>query len=74
MTQTFTTGQIAKICHVAQKTVVKWCDSGMLPCRRIPGGNRRLVNESDLAEFLKKHELLELWDRRLVNIQREPTK
>ena len=33
----FTTGQVAKICKVAPRTVSKWFDSGRLKGYRIPG-------------------------------------
>ena len=32
----FTTGQVAKICKVAPRTVSKWFDSGRLKGYRIP--------------------------------------
>jgi len=35
----FTTGQVAKICKVAPRTVSKWFDSGRLKGYRIPGSH-----------------------------------
>ena len=37
----FTTGQVAKICKVAPRTVSKWFDSGRLKGYRIPGSQDR---------------------------------
>ena len=37
MKKVFTTGQVAKICKVAPRTVSKWFDSGRLRGYRIPG-------------------------------------
>jgi excisionase family DNA binding protein len=43
----FTTGQVAKICKVAPRTVSKWFDSGRLKGYRIPGSqDRRIPRES----------------------------
>lgn len=51
----FTTGQIAKICKVAPRTVSKWFDAGHLAGYRIPGpkgqGDRRVLREN-LIRFL----------------------
>jgi excisionase family DNA binding protein len=51
----FTTGQVAKICQVAPRTVSKWCDNKLLICYRIPGGVDRRIPEQDLRDFLKEH-------------------
>lgn len=53
----FTTGQIAKICKVAPRTVSKWFDSGRLRGYRIPGSQDRRVTFSELINFLKNHEI-----------------
>lgn len=53
----FTTGQIAKVCRVAARTVSKWIDSGELPGYRIPGSLDRRVNREDLIAFLKKNSM-----------------
>lgn len=50
----FTTGQVAKICQVAPRTVSKWFDSGKLGGYRIPGSTDRRVPRKDLIEFLRK--------------------
>jgi len=49
----FTTGQVAKICKVAQRTVSKWFDSGRLKGYRIPGSQDRRIPKRDLIDFLK---------------------
>ncbi len=51
----FTTGQIAKICNVAPRTVSKWFDSGRLRGYRIPGSKDRRVPRENLIQFLKEH-------------------
>lgn len=51
----YTTGQIARICHVAPRTVAKWFDSERLKGYRVPGsGDRRVTRESLLA-FMREH-------------------
>lgn len=49
----FTTGQVAKICNVATRTVSKWFDSGRLKGYRIPGSNDRRIPYTTLVEFLR---------------------
>ncbi len=51
----FTTGQVAKICKVAPRTVSKWFDSGRLKGYRIPGSQDRRIPREYLIRFLKEH-------------------
>lgn len=53
MKQVFTTGQVAKMCHVAPRTVSKWFDSGKLKGYRIPGSQDRRIPREQLLRFLK---------------------
>ena len=48
----FTTGQVAKICKVAPRTVSKWFDSGRLKGYRIPGSQDRRIPREYLIKFL----------------------
>ncbi len=48
----FTTGQVAKICQVAPRTVTKWFDSGQLKGYRIPGSQDRRIPHKSLVTFL----------------------
>ena len=50
-----TTGQVAKICKVAPRTVSKWFDSGRLRGYRIPGSQDRRIPREHLIRFLKEH-------------------
>ena len=45
----FTTGQVAKICKVAPRTVSKWFDSGRLRGYRIPGSQDRRIPREYVA-------------------------
>lgn len=50
-----TTGEVAKICSVAPRTVSKWFDSGQLQGYRIPGSRDRRIPLAQLIEFMKAH-------------------
>ncbi len=50
-----TTGEVAKICNVAPRTVSKWFDSGQLKGYRIPGSKDRRIPVSELVRFMKEH-------------------
>lgn len=50
-----TTGEVAKLCNVAPRTVSKWFDSGQLKGYRIPGSKDRRIPLSNLMLFMKAH-------------------
>ncbi len=50
-----TTGQVAKICNVAPRTVSKWFDSGQLRGYRIPGSKDRRIPMDQLIRFMRAH-------------------
>lgn len=50
-----TTGQVAKICNVAPRTVSKWFDSGQLRGYRIPGSKDRRIPADELVRFMTVH-------------------
>lgn len=50
-----TTGEVAKICNVAPRTVSKWFDSGQLKGYRIPGSKDRRIPLNSLVRFMKSH-------------------
>src|SRR5262245_58326236 len=53
--EVLTTGEVAKICNVAPRTVSKWFDSGALKGYRIPGSRDRRIPTSELMKFMKAH-------------------
>jgi excisionase family DNA binding protein len=59
----YTTGQVAKICSVAPRTVSKWFDSGKLKGYRIPGSQDRRVPRWALLEFLRESKMEEHLER-----------
>ena len=51
----FTTGDVARICQVAPRTVSKWFDTGRLKGYRIPGSLDRRIPRDSLIEFMRSH-------------------
>jgi len=52
-----TTGEVAKVCNVAPRTVSKWFDSGQLRGYRIPGSKDRRIPLNALIRFMKEHSI-----------------
>jgi len=52
-----TTGEVAKMCNVAPRTVSKWFDSGQLKGYRIPGSKDRRIPLNELIRFMKEHNI-----------------
>lgn len=52
----FTTVDLANVCNVSLRTVIRWVDEGRLPSFRTPGGHRR-VREKDLRQFLERYNI-----------------
>ena len=52
-----TTGEVAKICNVAPRTVSKWFDNGQLKGYRIPGSKDRRIPVGELLRFMKVHDM-----------------
>jgi len=57
MKDVLTTGEVAKICSVAPRTVSKWFDSGALRGYRIPGSKDRRIPLNQLIRFMKQHNM-----------------
>ncbi|HUU22790.1 MAG TPA: helix-turn-helix domain-containing protein [Phycisphaerae bacterium] len=53
--EVLTTGEVARICHVAPRTVSKWFDSGKLQGYRIPGSRDRRIPLNELIQFMRHH-------------------
>lgn len=65
-----TTGEVARICNVAPRTVSKWFDAGHLRGYRIPGSKDRRIPLSQLIRFMRAHDIplngLETGNRRIL--------
>jgi len=55
--EVLTTGEVAKICNVAPRTVSKWFDSGTLKGYRIPGSRDRRIPTGELVKFMRAHNI-----------------
>ena len=56
-TSVLTTGQVAKLCSVAPRTVAKWFDSGRLGGYTLPGSQDRRIPYQELVKFLEAHSM-----------------
>lgn len=55
--EVLTTGDVARICNVAPRTVSKWFDTGKLKGYRIPGSRDRRIPLGQLVKFMRMHGL-----------------
>jgi len=55
MKDVLTTGEVARLCGVAPRTVSKWFDSGKLRGFKIPGSRDRRIPRESLIRFMKAH-------------------
>lgn len=55
MKDVLTTGQVAKICHVTIRTVIKWFESGRLEGYKIPDSKDRRIPRENLRRFLLEY-------------------
>lgn len=53
----YSTGQAAKLCGVAIRTVADWCDSGKLAFYRIPGSSHRRIEHDQMVKFAQEHNI-----------------
>jgi len=71
----FTTGEVARICQVAPRTVSKWFDSGKLKGYRVPGSRDRRITVTELVRFLRAFGMpltgLDLGDTRVLIVDPE---
>jgi len=55
MKEVFTTGEVARLCGVAPRTVSKWFDAGGLRGFKIPGSRDRRIPRESLVRFMRAH-------------------
>jgi len=55
MKEVLTTGEVARLCGVAARTVSKWFDAGQLRGFKIPGSRDRRIPRESLIRFMKAH-------------------
>jgi len=52
--EVFTTGEVARICNVTIRTVIKWFESEELKGYKIPGSKDRRIPRDNLIDFMRK--------------------
>jgi len=57
MKNIYTTGEVARICNVTIRTVIKWFESGELKGFKIPNSRDRRIPREDLIVFMEKHNI-----------------
>jgi len=55
MKEVLTTGEVARLCGVAARTVSKWFDTGQLRGFKIPGSRDRRIPRDTLIRFMRAH-------------------
>jgi excisionase family DNA binding protein len=55
--EVFTTGEVAKICNVTIRTVIKWFESGDLLGYKIPGSKDRRIPRDNLVDFMRRYNI-----------------
>ncbi|MEO1037658.1 MAG: response regulator [Pseudomonadota bacterium] len=57
LVKTYTTGEVASLCGVNFRTVIRWIQRGKLKGHKLPGRGDHRVQETDLIVFLRENEL-----------------
>jgi len=52
---TYTTGEVARLCQVTKRTVIKWIDGGRLTGYTIPCSRHRRVTAESLQKFMRSN-------------------
>jgi excisionase family DNA binding protein len=55
----YTTGEAARLCQVAPRTVTKWFDAGKISGYRIPLGQERRIYRESLHRFMLQNGMIE---------------
>jgi hypothetical protein len=55
--EVLTTGDVARICHVAHLTVTGWLDKGLLKGYHLPLSGHRRIEIPELVRFMKEYDI-----------------
>ena len=53
----YTTGQVADLCGVNFRTVIRWVEKGYLNAYALPGRGDRRIEEEELLSFMRQHNM-----------------
>lgn len=57
MSKSYSSGDVAKICNVTPRTIIRWISSGKLRAFKLPGRGNNRIAEQDLLSFLHANEM-----------------
>ncbi len=52
MVKSFSSGEVAKMCDVTPRTIIRWIEAGRLKAFKLPGRGNNRIAEHDLLDFL----------------------
>lgn len=55
--RSFSSGEVAKICDVTARTVIRWIGAGRLNAFKLPGRGNNRISETDLLSFLSQNNM-----------------
>ncbi|MEZ6042003.1 MAG: response regulator [Planctomycetaceae bacterium] len=55
--QVLTSGEVAKLCNVNFRTVLRWIERGELPAYKLPGRGDNRIRVDDFIEFASQHHM-----------------
>lgn len=70
--KSYSSGDVAKICNVTPRTIIRWISGGKLAAFKLPGRGNNRIAEEDLIAFLKANampvpqDLIKVEDRHCV--------
>ncbi|WP_020406254.1 response regulator [Hahella ganghwensis] len=57
MKEVFTTTEVANLCGVSFRTVIRWIERGELGAYKLPGRGDHRIPRADLAKFMDQHQI-----------------
>lgn len=57
MVKYYTTGQVADMCGVNFRTVIRWLEKGLIPSFRLPGRGDHRISHGAMIEFMQQHNM-----------------
>lgn len=57
MIKSYSSGDVAKICDVTPRTIIRWITSGKLPAFKLPGRGNNRVSQEALLSFLHDNKM-----------------
>lgn len=55
--KSYSSGEVAQMCDVTSRTVIRWITAGRLEAFKLPGRGNNRVSEDQLLQFLRKNKM-----------------